>query len=121
MSIPSPSVSPRLAHPLTPPVVRTKFEQDRKPLPAKSLSISVRCYEVSRSRGAVLLVDHTHVLWQKPPASDYADLAEVEFPFKFTFPEHTAGPSTANFQVYRTFWRVEASEFSRIHLSSAPY
>ncbi|KAF9821686.1 hypothetical protein IEO21_00532 [Rhodonia placenta] len=89
-------------------IVRTKFEQDRKPLPAKSLSISVRCYEVSRSRGAVLLVDHTHVLWQKPPASDYADLAEVEFPFKFTFPEHTAGPSTANFQVYRTFWRVEA-------------
>ncbi|KZT65492.1 hypothetical protein DAEQUDRAFT_676841, partial [Daedalea quercina L-15889] len=95
-------------------IVRTKLEEDRKPLPAKSVSISVRCYEarVSRSRGIVsttLLVDHTEVLWVKPNTAEWGDVAELELPFRVTLPKSTGGLSTANFQVYRTFWRLEAT------------
>ncbi|KAH9842947.1 uncharacterized protein C8Q71DRAFT_228924 [Rhodofomes roseus] len=95
-------------------VVRTKLDEDRRPLPAKAISISVRCYEarVSRSRGTVhttLLVDHTNVLWSKSSSADWGDVGELELPFKVTLPKSTAGLSTANFQVYRTFWRVEAT------------
>lgn len=95
--------------------MRTKLDEDRRPLPTKSISIAVRCYEarVSRSRGTVhttLLVDYTTVLWSKPTSADWADVGDMELPFKFTLPKNTTGPSTANFQVYRTFWRVEASK-----------
>lgn len=106
--------------------MRTKLDEDRRPLPAKAISISVRCYEarVSRSRGTVhtaLLVDHTDVLWSKPLTAEWGDVADLELPFKITLPKSTAGFSTANFQTYRTFWRVEASECCRSsHLSDPP-
>ncbi|KAH9934936.1 uncharacterized protein B0H18DRAFT_1114759 [Fomitopsis serialis] len=94
-------------------IVRTKLDEDRRPLLAKAISISVRCYEarVSRSRGTVhttLLVDHTEVLWTKQPNAEWDEVGDLELPFRITLPKSTAGLSTANFQVYRTFWRVEA-------------
>lgn len=95
--------------------MRTKLDEDRKPLPSKSISISARCYEarLSRSRGTIhttLLVDYTTVLWSKPSSVDWADVGDIELPFKLTLPKNATGLSTANFQVYRTFWRVEASK-----------
>ncbi|KAI0374692.1 hypothetical protein BV20DRAFT_1079740 [Pilatotrama ljubarskyi] len=93
-------------------VVRTKLDEDGRPIPARALSISVRCYQsrLTRSRAirSTLVVDHTDVLWVKPPEKEYADVAEMEFPFKLTLPKRTPGFSTANFQDYRVFWRLEA-------------
>lgn len=105
------------------PVVRTKLDEDGKPILAKSLSVSVRCYQsrLTRSRAvrSTLVVDHTDVLWVKPPHKEYAEVAELEFPFKLTLPKRTPGFSTANFQDYRVFWRLEASKsstyMSRLH------
>lgn len=97
-------------------VVRTKLDEDGKPIPAKSLSISIRCYQsrLTRSRAvrSTLVVDHTDVLWVKPPHKGYADVGELEFPFKLTLPKRTPGFSTANYQDYRVFWRLEASKSS---------
>ncbi|KAI0831109.1 hypothetical protein BC628DRAFT_1486548 [Trametes gibbosa] len=93
-------------------VVRTKLDEDGKPIPARALSISVRCYQsrLTRSRAfrSTLVVDHTDVLWVKPPDKEFADVAEMEFPFKLTLPKRTPGFSTANYQDYRIFWRLEA-------------
>ncbi|RDX48331.1 hypothetical protein OH76DRAFT_1352532 [Lentinus brumalis] len=93
-------------------IVRTRFDEDRKPIPAKSLSVSIRCYQSrltrSRSFRLSLVVDHTDVLWLKPPDKDYSDIGELEFPFKITLPKRTPGFSTANYQDYRVFWRLEA-------------
>ncbi|KAL1947656.1 hypothetical protein VTO73DRAFT_13380 [Trametes versicolor] len=93
-------------------VVRTKLDEDGKPIPARAISISIRCYQsrLTRSRNfrSTLVADLTDVLWQKPPDKDYADVAEMEFPFKLTLPKRTPGFSTANYQDYRIFWRLEA-------------
>ncbi|KAI0646874.1 hypothetical protein C8Q79DRAFT_956774 [Trametes meyenii] len=93
-------------------VVRTRLDEDGKPIPARALSISIRCYQsrLTRSRTfhSTLLVDHTDVLWVKPQDKDYADVAELDFPFKLTLPKRTPGFSTANYQDYRVFWRLEA-------------
>ncbi|KAH9901201.1 hypothetical protein C8Q73DRAFT_637542 [Cubamyces lactineus] len=93
-------------------VVRTKLDEDGKPIPARALSISIRCYQSrltrSRSIRSTLVVDHTDVLWVKPQDREYADVAELEFPFKLTLPKRTPGFSTANYQDYRVFWRLEA-------------
>ncbi|TBU32243.1 hypothetical protein BD311DRAFT_654680 [Dichomitus squalens] len=93
-------------------IVRTKLEEDGRPVPAKSLSISIRCYQSrltrSRSVRSTLVVDHTDVLWVKPPNKEYADVGELELPFKLTLPKRTPGFSTANYQDYRVFWRLEA-------------
>ncbi|OSD02885.1 hypothetical protein PYCCODRAFT_1467563 [Trametes coccinea BRFM310] len=93
-------------------VVRTKLDEDGKPIPARALSISIRCYQsrLTRSRTfrSTLVVDHTDVLWVKPPDKEYADVAELDFPFKLTLPKRTPGFSTANYQDYRVFWRLEA-------------
>ncbi|KAI0670567.1 hypothetical protein C8Q78DRAFT_975530 [Trametes maxima] len=93
-------------------VVRTRLDEDGKPIPARALSISVRCYQsrLTRSRTfrSTLVVDHTDVLWVKPQDKEYADVAELDFPFKLTLPKRTPGFSTANYQDYRVFWRLEA-------------
>ncbi|KAI8998813.1 hypothetical protein BD414DRAFT_575301 [Trametes punicea] len=93
-------------------VVRTKLDEDGKAIPARALSISIRCYQsrLTRSRTfrSILVVDHTDVLWVKPHDKEYADVTELEFPFKLTLPKRTPGFSTANYQDYRVFWRLEA-------------
>jgi hypothetical protein len=93
-------------------VVCTRLGNDHKLLPAKSITVSVRCYETRLGRVGVLgqsvLVDYTELLWSKPDGQDYADIGELQFPFRITLPTNVNGLSTVNFPDYRTFWRIEA-------------
>ncbi|KAJ7632449.1 hypothetical protein FB45DRAFT_912462 [Roridomyces roridus] len=95
-------------------LVRTKLDADLKPLAAKSITVSVRCYEARLGRLGVLqsnvLVDYSQVLWSAPDDSreEYADIYELELPFRISIPAKVAGFSTASFVSYRCTWRVEA-------------
>ncbi|KAG6821182.1 hypothetical protein H0H93_005402 [Arthromyces matolae] len=93
-------------------VVRTKVDADAKQLLAKSLTVSVRCYESRLGRVNTLrsnvLVDYTQVLWSKPDTEDYAPIDELEIPFRIVVPARVAGFSTSVFVDYRCMWRVEA-------------
>lgn len=92
--------------------VRTKVDDDTKYLPAKSVTISVRCYETRVGRVGTLhsniLVDYTQVLWSKPDDQEWAEIGDLDFPFRITLPTNVAGYSKTTFQEYRVFWRVEA-------------
>lgn len=94
------------------PVVRTRIEEDGKLLPAKSITVSVRCYESRLGRvnamATKVLVDYTQVLWSKSDQRDWDDIGDMEYPFRITVPASVAGHSTAHFQDYRVWWRVEA-------------
>ncbi|KAJ7172655.1 hypothetical protein C8R46DRAFT_159992 [Mycena filopes] len=64
----------------------------------KSITISVRCYETRLGLLGVMhsnvLVDYTQVLWSKPDGEhDYADIGELELPFRITLPAKVAGTS----------------------------
>lgn len=102
-------------------VVRTKVEEDGRLLPAKSVTISVRCYESRLGRVNAthtnVLVDYTQVLWSKPLGKEWAEIGDAEFPFRITIPTKVAGYSTANFQDYRVWWRIEAGAFSKTEMS----
>ncbi|PPQ77592.1 hypothetical protein CVT25_011384 [Psilocybe cyanescens] len=93
-------------------IVRTKIDADLKPLHAKTLSVSVRCYESRVGRVNILqsniLVDYTQVLWSKPDGVDHEPITNLEFPFRISIPAKVAGFSTAQFVDYRCMWRVEA-------------
>ena len=92
--------------------MRTKLDADLKALQAKSITISVRCYESRVGRVNVLqsniLVDYTQVLWTKPDGVDYDQIGNFEFPFRISIPAKVAGFSTAIFVDYRCMWRIEA-------------
>ncbi|KAF8162919.1 hypothetical protein B0H34DRAFT_300025 [Crassisporium funariophilum] len=92
-------------------VVRTKLDADQKPLLAKSITVSVRCYETRVGRvnnlHSNILVDYTKVLWAKPDALEYDHIGNLEFPFRISIPAKVAGFSTAVFVDYRCMWRVE--------------
>ncbi|KAH8107184.1 hypothetical protein BXZ70DRAFT_282113 [Cristinia sonorae] len=93
-------------------VVRTKLEEDGKPLHAKSLAVHVRCYEsrVTRtgSHRSRILVDYSKTLWQKQDSDPFGYLGDFDATFRITLPANVSGFSTANYQEYKTFWRVEA-------------
>ncbi|KAK7015011.1 hypothetical protein R3P38DRAFT_3362109 [Favolaschia claudopus] len=95
-------------------VVRTKLDADQRPLQAKSITISVRCYEtrlgVLGVTNSNVLVDYTQVLWSKPDsAQEYAEIGDLELPFRVSIPAKVAGFSAASYNsVYRCSWRVEA-------------
>ncbi|KAF9480089.1 hypothetical protein BDN70DRAFT_643272 [Pholiota conissans] len=93
-------------------VVRTRLDADQKGLPAKAITISVRCYESRIGRvnalHSNLLFDHTHTLWAKQDNVDYEPIANLEFPFRFNLPARIPGFSTAVFVDYRCLWRIEA-------------
>ncbi|KAG1782807.1 hypothetical protein EV702DRAFT_1066912 [Suillus placidus] len=94
-------------------VVRTEIEQDGKHLSAKDITVFVRCYEFRHGRlGTVqtkILTEHSVTLWKKPDSQDWAEIGNVEYPFRLSMPLHTTGPSTAlYFQEYRICWRIEA-------------
>ncbi|KAJ4480560.1 hypothetical protein C8J55DRAFT_67227 [Lentinula edodes] len=102
-------------------VVGTKLDADLKQLPAKQITVSVRCYEfrLGRIGGVVsskMVVDYTQLLWSKPDGNEFFDLGEVECPFKITVPPRSGGFSTVSFVEYRCVWRVEAS-ISHAHIS----
>ncbi|KIK59708.1 hypothetical protein GYMLUDRAFT_74149 [Collybiopsis luxurians FD-317 M1] len=99
-------------------VIATKLDADLKPLPAKQISVSVRCYEFRMGRiGGVVssrvVVDQTQVLWSRP---EYCELGEEEFPFKIVIPPRVGGFSTVSFVEYKCVWRVEAT-IHHIHIS----
>ena len=104
-------------------VVRTKLDDDQKPLLAKSITISIRCYEC-RTRVAGnysnVLVDQTQVLWSKQDSVDYDPVGNLELPFQISLPANVAGFSNAIFVDYRCVWRIEAgnvfSPFSLLFL-----
>ncbi|KAF8626291.1 hypothetical protein AX15_004962 [Amanita polypyramis BW_CC] len=93
-------------------VVGTRLDVDGKPLRAKSLSVSVRCYESRQgplnASQSNLLAEYTQVVWSKPDHVDYESIADMEFPFHVTLPVHITGFSTSVFVDYRCVWRVEA-------------
>ncbi|KAK7043646.1 hypothetical protein VNI00_008257 [Paramarasmius palmivorus] len=93
-------------------VVITKLDSDLKTIQAKSITVSVRCYESRLGRlGAIqtnVLVDHTQTLWTKPDGQDYDAVGNGEYPFKISLPSNVGGFSTLSFVEYRTVWRVEA-------------
>ncbi|KAK0503107.1 hypothetical protein EDD18DRAFT_1136397 [Armillaria luteobubalina] len=92
--------------------ILTRLDQDLKMLPARSITVSVRCYELVLGRVGVLqsnvLVDYTKVLWEKPEGQEYGEIGDLELPFRFSIPTKVGGLSTASFVEYRCLWRVEA-------------
>ncbi|KAJ7219110.1 hypothetical protein GGX14DRAFT_434660 [Mycena pura] len=95
-------------------VVRTKLDADLKPLQAKSITVSVRCHETRLGLLGVIhsnvLVDYTQVLWSNPDGEhEYADIGDMELPFRISIPPRVAGFSTASYaSAYKCSWRVEA-------------
>jgi hypothetical protein len=63
-----------------------------------------------------VLVDYTQVLWSKPEEQEWDSIGDSEHPFRITLPTKVAGPSTAHFQDYRIWWRIEACMFSIISM-----
>ncbi|TRM61767.1 hypothetical protein BD626DRAFT_548921 [Schizophyllum amplum] len=92
--------------------VITKLDADRKPLLAKSITVSVRCHEARVGRSGTVrlhtLADFTQTLWSKPDDQQYAEVAELELPFRISIPSKVGGHSTCSFVEYKCFWRVEA-------------
>ncbi|GJE88310.1 hypothetical protein PsYK624_043930 [Phanerochaete sordida] len=105
-------------------IVQIRLDPDQKPIPARRLTVSVRAYE-SRRTGVSqshALVDYSQTLWSKPQDQSCADIGEFQSPFKITLPKDVAGFSTANYQDYRTFWRVEATlEHAMAHRSETDF
>lgn len=97
-------------------LVRTRTDDDLKPVLAASLTVYVRAYESRQPRlGAPhhrVVAEYLHTVWRAPDGTQYAPLADFDAPFKITLPKRAPGFSTANFQDYRTFWRVEAGAYS---------
>lgn len=95
-------------------VVRTRLDGDRKPLLASDIVVAVRCYEARIGRTGIthsnLLVDYHTPLWSKPPHETWGEVGDGDWPFRLVLSPKLAGHSTANFQEYRVFWRVEAGE-----------
>ncbi|KZV91082.1 hypothetical protein EXIGLDRAFT_616108, partial [Exidia glandulosa HHB12029] len=94
-------------------IVRTRLDDDRRPLQARSIEVAVRCYESRIGRVGVLhtnvLAEYRQTLWEKPRAADFEDVADTDLPFKIVVPQRTKGLSTQNYQNYRVYWRVEAT------------
>lgn len=101
-------------------VVRTKLDGDFKPLAAKSLTISVKCYETRVGRINVVqsnvLVEYTKVLWSKQDGVEYEPIGNLDLPFRISMPAKVAGFSTAAFVDYRCVWRLEAGTTSCSYL-----
>lgn len=100
-------------------IVSVRLDEDKKPINAKVLTVSLRAYEARQGRvgGAPhsrLLVDYTQTLWRKPDGEEYAELSELNRPFKITLPKRVAGFSTVNLLDYRTYWRLEVGAYSRV-------
>ncbi|KAI0055490.1 hypothetical protein BV25DRAFT_1815495 [Artomyces pyxidatus] len=83
-----------------------------KPLPARSLAVHLRCYEAQHGRAgpihANIIADTSQVLWQAAHPSDPAPLPDLDSPFRLSLPQDSPGFSTAYYQEYRVFWRLEA-------------
>lgn len=92
-------------------IVRTRMEEDGKPVTASSLTISLRCYEARQGRVGVLktslLMEQSQTLWT-PSGGEYGPLGVGDFPFRLVLPANALGSSTFHLQDYRVYWRLEA-------------
>lgn len=109
-------------------IVRTRTDLDSKPILASEITVSLRCYEARLGRIGVIrtnvLFDHTQVLWQKAPDSEWTEVTNVDLPFTISLPPETpAGYSTSNLQSYRVYWKLEASKCHHLsrHFPCSPY
>ncbi|KAI0797814.1 hypothetical protein C8Q75DRAFT_20429 [Abortiporus biennis] len=95
-------------------------QRDRGSVQAKSLTISVRCYEQREGKTGVinsrLLVDYSQVIWRPSEGEQSAEFGDFQSSFKINLPKRVPGFSSANFQEYRTFWRLEAA-LEHVHIS----
>lgn len=100
-------------------VVKTKLDQDAKLLAARDITVAIRCYESRIGKTGIshsnILAEYSQILWSKPEDQDYADIGELEFPFRIVVPVKTPGFSYATYQDYRVVWRVEASAYNNFH------
>ena len=96
-------------------VVATQLDAHSKSIKAKSISVSVRCYESRQgplnSSRSNLLADYTQLLWSKPDHVEYQTISDMALPFQIILPVNSPGFSTAVFVDYRCVWRVEAGMF----------
>jgi len=92
-------------------VVRARVEDNKRLLPASSITISIRCYE-ARTRFTIskvnLLLDATQTLWSAAEGLEYEDLGSGDYPFRISLPSKVGGLSTMQHPDYRIFWRLEA-------------
>ena len=74
---------------LSPLVVRTTLDEDLKPLPAREVTVAVRCYEARLGRSGIIrsniLFEQSVLLWSKQPDVEYENLADAEWPFRIVF------------------------------------
>ncbi|CAE7090344.1 unnamed protein product [Rhizoctonia solani] len=101
-------------------IVRTRMEEDGKPVAASALTISLRCYEAQHGRVGVvktnIIAEQTQTLWTPPNGTEYGPLGAREFPFRLVLPVNAPGSSTFHLQDYRIYWRLEAA----IHTAHVP-
>ncbi|KAG8690660.1 hypothetical protein FRC11_009958 [Ceratobasidium sp. 423] len=94
-------------------IVRTRLEEDGKPVTASALTVSLRCYEARQGRVGVLrtsvLMEHTQTLWTPPAGVEYGPLGARDLPFRLVLPVNAPGSSTFHLQDYRVYWRLEAA------------
>ncbi|KAG9097079.1 hypothetical protein FS749_007097 [Ceratobasidium sp. UAMH 11750] len=94
-------------------VVRTRLEEDAKPVTASAVTVSLRCYEARIGRVGVIrsnvILEQTQTLWSPPTGSVHGTLGAAELPFKIVLPPTAAGNSNFNLQEYRVYWRIEAA------------
>ena len=96
-------------------IVRTRLEDDQRHLAATSIDVSVRCYEerigkTGPTSRPTVLAEFAQTLWQKQPGRASEPVGDKDLPFHITIPKRNKGASVMNFQTYRVFWRVEASQ-----------
>lgn len=94
-------------------VVRSRMDDDGKPIRASAVTIAVRCYEARIGRLGVvqsnILFESCQTLWSKSVGSDWESLGDVDLPFKFIIPPECTAPGAVVFPEYRIVWRIEAS------------
>ncbi len=96
--------------------VITRLPQLGQPLPVKSVSVLVRCYEV-RSNGP-FGADSEHVLWEKakkvwepPTGVEYVGLGDWEHPFRISIPPEAVdiAASAQCLREWKVIWRLEVA------------
>jgi hypothetical protein len=98
--------------------IRTQLEEDKLPLEASSLEVTLRCYE-SESKGAHsgkagelrVLYEVSKTLWTSG-SQEYMPLGDYEAKFRLSIPVDAVlngAFSTMVFKSWRIWWSLEAS------------
>lgn len=110
--------------------VRTKLQEDNKPLKCTHIQVRVRCYEAENPSGGIKMKrDKMNVVyerysdtpvWEKEPNQHFGELAETSHPFRIVIPRINSGISTVTYKSYRAWWQIEASKLGR-SLGDSPW